>query len=193
VSALFAPAYEKLRLLEGTRDGGYVHHPDDPGGETYAGIARRFWPNWEGWRLIDAAKVYSDFPANLERPPLKAALEAGVADFYDFAFWKPMRLADFPDQDVADEVFEQGVNLGAGKAAAILQTALNALNNHGKRWPDVKVDGELGGKTLGAVHACHWQKMDDELRLAINCLQGAHYLASRNEVFTRGWLRRVSL
>jgi lysozyme family protein len=191
--AEFAPAYDALKPLEGTRNGGYAHDPADPGGETYSGIARKFWPNWEGWQAIDAAKRYSDFPSVLARPALAHALEASVAGFYRDNFWKPMRLADFPGQLVANEVFEEGVNLGVQKASAIVQMALNALNNGGGRWPDVTTDGAIGGKTLGAIHACHWQHMDDELRKACNVLQGFHYLQSKNERFTRGWLARVSL
>ena len=34
-------------------EGGYVNDPDDPGGETYKGIARNMWPDWAGWAIID--------------------------------------------------------------------------------------------------------------------------------------------
>jgi len=48
----FNDAYEKTILNEG----GYKLHnvPDDRGGQTYAGIARRYHPNWPGWRYIDS-------------------------------------------------------------------------------------------------------------------------------------------
>ena len=37
-------------------EGGYVCDPDDSGGDTFRGISRRVWPNWDGWDLIDQAK-----------------------------------------------------------------------------------------------------------------------------------------
>ena len=27
--------------------------PEDRGGETYRGIARRAWPKWAGWKIVD--------------------------------------------------------------------------------------------------------------------------------------------
>jgi len=43
-------------------EGGHANDPDDGGGETYRGIARKFWPQWAGWKIIDAAKMLSNFP-----------------------------------------------------------------------------------------------------------------------------------
>lgn len=31
-------------------EGGYANHCNDNGGETYAGISRKFWPGRNGWR-----------------------------------------------------------------------------------------------------------------------------------------------
>lgn len=38
-------------------EGGYNNNPNDKGGETYCGIARRYHNNWYGWKLIDAIKA----------------------------------------------------------------------------------------------------------------------------------------
>src|SRR2546426_796362 len=46
-------------------EGGYANDPRDPGGETYKGISRVFWPNWSGWPLIDAAKSAPKFHERL--------------------------------------------------------------------------------------------------------------------------------
>ncbi len=37
-------------------EGGYVNDPDDPGGETYKGIARNRNSKWSGWTHIDLLK-----------------------------------------------------------------------------------------------------------------------------------------
>lgn len=59
----------KLTLgLEGK--GEHTKDPDDPGGETYSGISRRYNPNWKGWVFIDkgdyasADKLVRDFYFN---------------------------------------------------------------------------------------------------------------------------------
>ena len=41
---------------------GYVNDKDDAGGETIAGIARKFWPNEAIWLLVDAAKKKAGIP-----------------------------------------------------------------------------------------------------------------------------------
>lgn len=65
-----------------------------------------------------------------------------------------MSLGTLP-QTLADELFEQAVNLGRGGAVRSLQRLCNALNydKSGKRalFPDLAEDGALGNKTLSAM------------------------------------------
>ena len=60
-------------------EGGYVNHPNDPGGETYKGISRRAHPNWKGWQLIDQKK------------PVPEQL---VQEFYYNNYWLRLRSED---------------------------------------------------------------------------------------------------
>lgn len=57
MAAVFESAYAPVKQWEG----GWCDVPGDSGGETYAGIARNFFPNWRGWPLIDAAKRHNSF------------------------------------------------------------------------------------------------------------------------------------
>ena len=70
----FATAFD--RMIED--EGGYVLHevPGDRGGMTYAGIARKMNPNWEGWQHIDYTEI----------PPTQM-----VRDFYKVNFWDKIR------------------------------------------------------------------------------------------------------
>jgi lysozyme family protein len=43
--AEFNPALEKVL----SHEGGYVVDPNDPGGETYKGVARKIHSKWDGW------------------------------------------------------------------------------------------------------------------------------------------------
>jgi lysozyme family protein len=48
----FEIAYGETEL----REGGYVNDPVDRGGETHRGVARKFHPDWSGWKIIDQIK-----------------------------------------------------------------------------------------------------------------------------------------
>lgn len=118
-------------LLE--REGGYVHHPSDKGGETYRGITRRDWPRWAGWRIVDAVKA----KLRMTSPPLAHAgrrridallmgmpeMEAEVRDFYKPRYWDPLGLDAEPSQRIAEKVFDIAVNQGVGAAKAHLAVA----------------------------------------------------------------------
>ena len=198
----FLMAYAPLKEFEG----GWCDVPGDAGGETYAGIARNFFPNWRGWPLIDAAKRHSSFregssafSRHLSTLPGLADL---VTDWYRVEWWERMRLGQFP-QIVADELFEQAVNLGRGGSGRYVQRLCNAFNRRrGPRgeeriFPDLAEDGCLGPKSLSAMA----ELLSGRVRAAVfvhalNGLQLAHYvgLGSKNfskRKFMDGWLTRT--
>jgi len=189
--ANFNPAFKRTLVHEGE----YVSDPRDRGGETYKGIARRRHPGWEGWARIDKAKRRRGFPASLRSD---AALQAEVGNFYRRTFWEPLQGDALPDQAIAEELFDSAVNMGLTRATEFLQRALNVLNRGGKLYADLVVDGDLGSKTLAALHA-YLKKDPAELLLKVlNVLQGAHYIqlmtqSPVQEAFARGWFKRVEI
>ena len=55
----------------------YSNDKDDPGGETYKGIARNMNKDFEGWGIIDNLRGNGNFPESLEDagiPAIKGAL-----------------------------------------------------------------------------------------------------------------------
>ena len=52
---------------------------------------------------------------------------------------------------IAAEVMDTGVNCGPDPAARMLQRLLNASNDSGRLWADLKVDGKCGPATSGAL------------------------------------------
>ena len=48
----FLISFKKTNINEG----GFVDDPSDSGGMTYAGVSRKWFPNWEGWKIVDAHK-----------------------------------------------------------------------------------------------------------------------------------------
>ncbi len=83
-------------------EGGYVNHPDDPGGETIYGISRRSHPDvWAKGRptLEDAKRIYQR------------------------DYWLPIK-ADALPLPVALILFDTAVNAGNRRAVILLQRAL---------------------------------------------------------------------
>ena len=116
-------------------EGGYSDDPVDRGGETYRGISRKNFPTWEGWLTVDnlrsAGWTLDD----------NAQLQHDVEEFYRRAFWNRVHGEDLPDS-IAAEMFDCGVNCGAGTAAKFLQRAVG-----------VEDDGAIGQATLRATAA----------------------------------------
>ena len=190
--ANFEPAFQKTMGHEG----GYSNDPVDQGGETYRGVARRFHPDWPGWKIIDSQKNNPNFPKILDG---NADLQNHVKRFYKDTFWSRFQGDALPDQGLAEELFDTAVNMGVHKAIAFLQQSLNALNRNAFLFPDMPDDGILGNTTLGAIRKII--ESDGSARIllvALNVLQGAHYLSimkqsPTQERFARGWLGRVQI
>jgi len=154
----------------------------DPGGLTYKGISRVYWPNWEGWKYLDRGEV----------PP-----EFLVREFYRINFWDRIwgdNLSTF-GPNLAAEVFDTAVNLSVTTATKMLQEALNLLNSDQDIYADVVVDGKLGPMTLSAVTDCCVYGRKNKLMKVLNILQGEHYINlmrrhPEKEEFS-GWFNRT--
>ncbi|HZK69737.1 MAG TPA: glycosyl hydrolase 108 family protein [Paludibacter sp.] len=103
--ANFKPAITKVLLTEG----GYANDPNDNGGETYRGVARKFWPNWSGWTIVDTAKNQPNFPKSLSG---NAALKDSTIEFYKINFWDKIGGDKINNQSIADLLVDSAVNEG---------------------------------------------------------------------------------
>jgi lysozyme family protein len=128
----FLTAYNKYIR---PNEGGYVNNPNDKGGETYAGIARNFHPNWEGWTVIDFEKRTRGLKFNQLIPDIDYMVE----DFYR-AMWDKYRLSEIQNQQIADFMFDFIVH-SSSTAVKKIQTAAG-----------VTADGVIGNMTLGAIN-----------------------------------------
>ena len=185
----FTKAFKHTMIEEG----GYVNDPDDAGGETYRGIARRFHPNWEGWSIIDSLKKSPNFPRCLY---IDTNLNSLHQMFYKQMFWDRFQGDTLPSQELGEEMFDTGVNMGVSRAVKFLQRSLNYLNRNGKLFPDMVGDGQLGPTTLKHLNTYLSKDSVDLLLKIMNVLQAQHYLnymgkSPTQEKFCRGWFRRV--
>ncbi|TDX30771.1 putative peptidoglycan binding protein [Modicisalibacter xianhensis] len=104
-------------------EGGYVDHPDDPGGRTNWGITQR----------TALANGYLGDVRHLTRDQAK--------EIYRTAFWQRVK-ADQYDFALAFNLFDAAVNHGIGNAIRMLQRAVGVAD-----------DGIVGPVTLGAINA----------------------------------------
>ena len=120
-------------------EGGYVNDPDDPGGETYKGVARKINSKWEGWTTVDMLRRQAGFPANLDKD---VALQEAVTDFYRVVFWDKMKGDQIDDQTVANSIFDFAVNAGLSTSVSLAQMVVN-----------VGADGVIGSQSLTAINS----------------------------------------
>jgi len=131
---------EIFRLVM-SKEKGYVHHPDDPGGETIYGVSRRWHPDWQGWKRVDFLKKQGmkDYQINQD-----ARLKQYAGQFYN-QYWEDHGIDVIKDPQLQELMFEfmfntpTGATSSARKALGIgskktnnissdLEKALNKLN-----------------------------------------------------------------
>jgi lysozyme family protein len=147
----FDEAYDATMENEGR--GKRTKNRLDPGGETYSGISRVHHPGWGGWSYIDLC-IREGKPIDVDW------LEPMVRKFYRDVFWHPNagdQLAELSPA-IALKVFDTAVNVNTDRAATWLQLALNLLNRNQKLYPDLLVDGDIGGKTIGTLRVALAQR-----------------------------------
>lgn len=163
------------------REGGYVNHPNDRGGETIFGIT---------------VAVARD---NGYTGPMRSMPRSEAIRIYRQRYWNAPRFDRVAvlSAPVAEELFDTGVNMGPAVAAQMLQRCLNALNRQEADYADLKADGQIGPATLGALQGflrVRGREGEAVLLKALNGLQCERYidLAERrpaNESFVYGWIK----
>ena len=103
-------------------EGGYVNDPDDPGGETNFGVAKRSHPD------VDIANLTKD----------------GAKEIYKEIYWDKNKVEKVPEQ-LRHIYFDMCVNQGRGRAVKIMQRTANA------KGAGLKVDGGMGPMTIAAM------------------------------------------
>lgn len=130
--------FENAFQLMITHEGGYVNDPDDPGGETYKGVARKSWPKWLGWHIIDLLKRQAGFPGNLDS---NADLQSEVQAFYEIEFWNRISGSLIQEQSIANSIFDFAVNAGTTTSVTLAQMVAGS-----------PADGISGSKTVGTIN-----------------------------------------
>jgi len=189
-----------VRAFNATFDseGGYVweNDPQDPGGETYAGISRRWHNEWSGWRILDQIK--SENILRRGQLVVRDDLTNLVQSFYKGDIWDRLRGDDVAriDADVAVELFDCAFHHGSPRGVMILQEGLSLLNRDQRLFADLALDGVIGGKTFAALQRIKQANDIDDLIKAMRLVRGAFIIDilrryPERERFARGWFDRI--
>ena len=107
-------------------EGGYVDHPQDPGGPTNKGVTQAVY---DGWRKAN----------NLAIQSVRNISDSEVASIYKNLYWDKICGDDLPS-GVDFAVFDCAVNSGVSKASKTLQSVVG-----------VTQDGVIGPATIQAA------------------------------------------
>jgi lysozyme family protein len=143
-------------------EGGYVHDPADPGGETRFGISKRAYPHLD----------------------IKSLSVEQARAIYRRDYWERPGIGRLKDAALAARVFDLAVNCGPGAAVRMLQRAINLLQPQ----TQLAVDGALGPVTAAEVNAYRHQRA---LLAALKYEAAKHYIALNRPRFLAGWLNRL--
>lgn len=159
-------------------EGSYSNDPQDAGGETYKGIARKKNRNWPGWVIVDAVKSKPNFPRGLDT---NTDLQLKVESFYQQQYWNTIRGDEIINQDIAFSIFDFGVNAGVATSSKLAQKVAGA-----------KVDGDIGAKSIIAINQMNPQHFLAAFALAkIERYCSLCETKPTNKKFFYGWVRRT--
>lgn len=120
MKANFDKAFNKVIKAEG----GYSRDPDDKGGETYLGIARKFHSKSKMWDYIDIIKfnnpkaTYKALTTLLKKDK---RIDDEAKKIYKEQYWDKMKCGEITSQRIAEQLFDMGVNSGISNAVKLMQ------------------------------------------------------------------------
>lgn len=161
-------------------EGGFVDHPDDPGGATNHGIT-------------EAVARQCGYQGDMRLLPKEFALACYKENYVTKPGFEPIVNASHA---VGEEVIDTGVNTGTHRPARWFQESLNHLNRRGRDYADVAEDGQIGFQTMKAyasLQKVRGPKKACQLVVKLmDAKQAAHYMRlarnnSKFETFMPGW------
>ena len=163
-----SPAFADALAFVLRWEGGYVNHPNDPGGATNKGVTQKVYDTWrarQGQAVQGVAQI----------------TDAEVHAIYEVSYWLASKCQLLASPlDLAQ--FDTAVNMGVGRAVKFLQQAVGATP-----------DGNFGPGTQQCLANCD----TGDTLVAYCATREAFYrdLVIRNPklgVFLKGWLNRLN-
>ncbi|HTU64407.1 MAG TPA: glycosyl hydrolase 108 family protein [Steroidobacteraceae bacterium] len=149
-------------------EGGFVDHPDDPGGRTNRGVTQKVYDQWRKGQGLAPQDV-------------KLIGDDEVTAIYETGYWLAAR-CDRLDDPLYLVQFDTAVNMGVNRAVRFLQEAVQC-----------PIDGDFGPTTEKAYASCDRGAAAIAYCKARESLYDR--LIAKNPklaAFRRGWLNRLN-
>tara|TARA_R110000772_G_scaffold185820_1_gene296987 strand:+ start:48 stop:557 length:510 start_codon:yes stop_codon:yes gene_type:complete len=142
-------------------EGGFVNHPEDPGGMTNLGVTKKVYDEWIGRESTEQE--------------MRDLTPEDVAPIYKKNYWDRVKGDSLPS-GLDWACFDWAVNSGSGRPAKAVQRAVGATQ-----------DGAIGPQTLGLI----MEKDPEEIINYVYGVRQDFYKGLKTfETFGRGWTRR---
>lgn len=162
-------------------EGGFVDHPDDPGGATNLGISLRFIR--ANYRV---AEFDVDGDGDLDADDMRELSRDKAIEIYRVQFWNRYRYGEIGDLSVAIKLFDLCVNMGPRQAHKLIQRACRANG-----WT-LTEDGLIGPNTLRAINSMRpWPLLCSLRSEAAGFYRSLVAKENSFDVFLNGWLNRA--
>ncbi|MEH0157368.1 glycosyl hydrolase 108 family protein [Limibacter armeniacum] len=169
-----------------SHEGYYANVAQDRGGETYRGIARKYWPNWEGWKIVDQEKRNNGGSLPHNYRIVDATLDKLVLSFFKTHYWEKPLFDKVRDKQLAGLLFDFYVN----SSSSAIRVVQDTLNKHFGQM--LKVDGVMGNNTLAAINAVNGYMLFNQLVEERKAFYQRIVAANPSQsVFLKGWLARA--
>lgn len=176
-------ALDIMYRLEFSNESNVLERNATEDGWTFMGIYQGAFPQLDLWKVIRQKMQQYNGDMKLvgsmmyNNPTVREMVEA----FYKKEFWDKARLDEVVSQQVANEIFVAGVNMGMKKAVMLAQ-----------RLVGVPQDGSVGPKTLAAINKYDDVAFDE----MYDVLETDHYemIIANNpskRIYAKGWRNRA--
>jgi len=153
--------FDKCLEMLLSHEGGFVNHPEDPGGITNLGVTKKVYDEWTGSESTEQE--------------MRDLTPEDVAPIYKKNYWDRVKGDSLPS-GLDWACFDWCVNSGSGRPAKAVQRAVGATQ-----------DGAIGPQTLGLI----MEKDPEEIINYVYGVRQDFYKSLKTfETFGRGWTRR---
>ncbi len=153
--------FDKCLEMLLSHEGGFVNHPEDPGGITNLGVTKKVYDEWTGRESTEQE--------------MRDLTPDDVAPIYKKNYWDRVKGDSLPS-GLDWSCFDWAVNSGSGRPAKAVQRAVGAT-----------ADGAIGPATLGLI----MEKDPKFIIEYVHDVRQDFYKSLKTfGTFGRGWTRR---
>jgi len=153
--------FDKCLKMLLSHEGGFVNHPDDPGGITNLGVTKKVYDEWIGRESTEQE--------------MRDLTPEDVGPIYKKNYWDRIKGDSLPS-GVDWCAFDWAVNSGKSRPSKAIQRAVGATQ-----------DGAIGPATIGLI----MEKDPEEIINYVYGVRQDFYKGLKTfETFGRGWTRR---